>query len=57
MICKNCGKEMEENEKICKFCGYDHETDTIKPLTPDDPEVSAEIDRMLDMMFDPSLFK
>lgn len=30
MICKNCGKEINENSKFCNFCGEKLENKEIK---------------------------
>ncbi len=29
MICRNCGKEIQEGSKFCTFCGYKFEEDQV----------------------------
>ena len=55
MVCKNCGSELEENQKVCSNCGYsDEDIDKIKITYDDeneeyvDPPVIVEAHTFID---------
>lgn len=43
MICPNCGNETSDNEKNCKYCGYEFKDDDLSTLDISESSISEQI--------------
>lgn len=43
MICPNCGNETPDNDKTCKYCGYEFQDDDLSTLDFSESSISEQI--------------